>query len=427
MPKPPGILVVTTNRWPSAGRLSLALRAAGFSVAVLCPADSPVHKIRNLEMRFRFSGRSPVASLEHAVAEASPGLIVCTLDDQAVRAPTSPPTTRHKRSRTIQRRVELMTLIERSLGNVASLEATFEKSDLTALAAELGLQIPSTTIVDNAAALESVLANMRFPIMVKADDAWGGRGVSMAHSADEVRAHVRALLLPTLWPWSVRRLFGPIAWATSRRWQARWPKKISLQHVILGRPANRAVACWQGKILAGASVVALKTAGAFGPATVINVIEQDDMSAATERIVAKLGLSGFIGFDFMRDDAGRAWLIEMNPRATPICHLRLPTGNLAALLGAQLGGAEPAIDVPVVHQDTIALFPGEMKHAERAHVDATWYHDVPWDEPEFIEACLQPDLREKVRGMLRGRTPQALPSSQPNAGLPTQTNAERIL
>ncbi len=53
-----------------------------------------------------------------------------------------------------------------------------------------------------------------------------------------------------------------------------------------------------------------------------------------------------------------------------------------------------------MHRRTIALFPGEMKQGGQ-HVDASWYHDVPVDEPEFVEACLQSDLREKVRGLLR--------------------------
>jgi hypothetical protein len=46
------------------------------------------------------------------------------------------------------------------------------------------------------------------------------------------------------------------------------------------------------------------------------------MKAAAEIMARQLRLSGFLGFDFIIDRHDRAWLLEMNPRATPIAQCR---------------------------------------------------------------------------------------------------------
>ena len=65
----------------------------------------------------------------------------------------------------------------------------------------------------------------------------------------------------------------------------------------------------------------LATSYLFGPSTIVKIIDHSDVTAAAEAIVAKLGLSGFVGFDFMLDCANKAWFLEMNSRATPTCHI----------------------------------------------------------------------------------------------------------
>ena len=53
------------------------------------------------------------------------------------------------------------------------------------------------------------------------------------------------------------------------------------------------------------------------------VVEGVQMKAAARAIVRHLGLSGMCGFDFVLDATGAAHLIEINPRATQVNHLRL--------------------------------------------------------------------------------------------------------
>lgn len=114
------------------------------------------------------------------------------------------------------------------------------------------------------------------------------------------------------------------------------------------------------------------------------------MQAAAEKMASRLNLSGVHGFDFMLEEqTGHAYLIELNPRATQVCHLALEAGRdiPEALYAAALGkDAEPA---PVVtEKDAIALFPQEWTRDCASQFLQTAYHDVPWGEPELIRDCV---------------------------------------
>jgi hypothetical protein len=104
-----------------------------------------------------------------------------------------------------------------------------------------------------------------------------------------------------------------------------------------------------------------------------------------------LKLSGLYGFDFMiEDESEDAYLIEMNPRATQTCHLPLGPGrNLAAALRSAVCD-EAVREAPgVTDKDTIALFPQEWERDPASAYLSTAYHDVPWEEPELVRACIR--------------------------------------
>jgi len=71
------------------------------------------------------------------------------------------------------------------------------------------------------------------------------------------------------------------------------------------------------------------------------------MTIAAEHMVKRLELSGFVGFDFVLDSFNQAWMMEMNPRVTSICHFRLADGtNLAGPLCTQMMGLRPDNGIP---------------------------------------------------------------------------------
>jgi hypothetical protein len=152
------------------------------------------------------------------------------------------------------------------------------------------------------------------------------------------------------------------------------------------------VLCWQGEVLAGISVEAVETTHATGPSTVVRVIDQPEMKSVAEKLVRQLNLSGFCGFDFVIDHAsGKPYLIELNPRPTPSCHLALNSEtDMVCALFAKLAGAQPRRspkrDVP----ELIAYFPQELWRNRSSTYFRTAFHDVPWEEPDFVEMYFRP-------------------------------------
>jgi len=123
------------------------------------------------------------------------------------------------------------------------------------------------------------------------------------------------------------------------------------------------------------------------------------MSAA-EKIARRLNLSGLCGLDFMLEAAtGHAYLIEINPRSTQVGHLSLGPGrDIPAALFAAVTGQEPHTAAPLTTNDTIALFPQEWIRDSASPYLRSAYHDVPWEEPELIRACIQARKKQQNWG-----------------------------
>jgi ATP-grasp domain len=202
---------------------------------------------------------------------------------------------------------------------------------------------------------------------------------------------------------------------------------ISVQAHVPGRPANCAVACWCGDVLAATAVETVRLKTPLGASSVVRVVEGAQMKAAARAVVLELGLSGMCGFDFMLDDAsGAAHLIEINPRATQVNHLRLGAGHdLPAALRLALEGLPQPVPAPVAEVD-IALFPQEWSRDRNSpHLLGTGYDDVPYEEPELLrrygyaarlsspvlEASVETGMARLLRFVRRGN-PRARPTAR---------------
>jgi hypothetical protein len=284
----------------------------------------------------------------------------------------------------------IAALIERSLGSPESYPVVSARYDLLRLAAEEGLRVPHTKLVQTRDHLNAWQAEQPFPWVLKADETWGGRGVRIAHSSKEAEQ----FLLDVSRPFRLRRaikrmLVNRDAFWLQPWWEGRQPSVVVQAHVQ-GRPANCAVVCWTGKVLAGIGVDVVSADGLTGPASVVRIVNNPDMMLCAERIARRLNISGFFGLDFMIEDkSGDAYLIEMNPRCTPLCHLRLGKGrDLIGELWAQLAGKLPPEARSVTEKDMIAYFP-QAWNSKREFLQSS-FHDVPDGEPELIQELLQP-------------------------------------
>lgn len=390
---PPSILLTTTLRWPIAARLAIAFTNMGCRTEVLCPGQHPVAKTRAIRKIYPYSALKPLASLYGAIKSAAPDLIIPCDDDAAIQLHQLYINT----SGTSPAANTLRVLITRSLGTPEACTLATTRGQLMALAAGEGIRIPETIAITASNELNSWFAQHPFPAVIKTDRSWGGQGVSIVRNQQEA-LHALSMMTspPTVMNAIVRLLldrdlsfFLNLVKATRR--------DAIIQNFIPGIPANRAVACWQGQVLAGISVEAIRTQHQTGPATVVRVIENPEMSEAVNRLVRRLEISGLWGIDFILEESTKIpYLIEINPRATPICHLPLGMGrNLPAALYMQLTGSPP-IELPtMIDHDVIALFPGEWHRDPESSYLRSNYHDIPWDESGLIQECINRPWSER--------------------------------
>lgn len=130
-----------------------------------------------------------------------------------------------------------------------------------------------------------------------------------------------------------------------------------------------------------------------GPASVLRRANDRALEDAARKIAEYFGLSGLHGLDFMRDADGAAWLIEINPRATPTSHLAFGEGRdlAAALLGAWVGWPVAARQM-AANWETVALFPQAWRRDPASPWLFSLYHDVPWEDVELVRALVAEEI-----------------------------------
>ena len=366
----------------------MALAEVGFKVAALTPAGNPARRTRAVERHYAHRRWPALVSTLHAIEDWSPDFLVCCDDlsvDELQRLYLNIRAANNEAHRPVA------DLIEAALGAPAMFQTAREKSRLIPFAKSANLRCPQTTVLPGNKSAEPVLGTAIYPFLVKGDKSRAGRCVRVVRNQSEAATALWELQTPATWRRSVRKAFGRLVGRNGNRQIVPTPRHFrSLQEYVAGSAANRAVVCWEGEVLCGFSTEVIEMQYEFGPSTVAKFVENAEMTVATEVLVRRIKLSGFAGFDFILDGNGQAWLIELNPRATPSCHLCLANGtDLAGALFARVTGtpARKRTPIPTLN-DTIAFFPQELQRASNSEYLASCFHDVPWNEPDFVQACL---------------------------------------
>jgi hypothetical protein len=280
--------------------------------------------------------------------------------------------------------------IERSLGPPESYPIVSDRYELLQTAREEDIPVPATRRLRTVDDLANWQAGRTGPCVLKVDGTSGGYGIRIAHNADEARRsfHQLTRLLGT--PRVLKRLVVNRDPFWLRPWWHRSRPTVVAQSYIHGRPANCAVVCRNGRVLAGIAVEVVCTRGPTEPAGVVRVVDHPAMMVVAQRIARRLNLSGFFGLDFIIETVtGAAYLIEMNPRTTPLCHLRL--GRCRDMVGALIEhlSEKPVPEMPpVTRNDLIAYFPQHWSVPNEFFQSS--FQDVPSDEPELVQELLNP-------------------------------------
>jgi thioesterase domain-containing protein len=362
-------MIVTTMRWFSAARLAHALVEAGFSVSACRPAAHPLEVVEGLASDHRLTRRGRLDSLETAIRQAGPDIILPD-DERALNLLRR----LHARTRTTD--PEIAALIARSLGNLEDWPVITSRTAVAKEARTLGVAAPETAVIATAEALTAWAAERNPPVVLKTDGSWGGRGVAVARRPADLPGAWRAVSNPPTLPRAIKRVLVNRELDSLMARLRRVRPVVNAQQFVEGREAIVTAACVDGKVSALVCLEVVRASECRGPAAVVRTIEHPAMAQAARRLVDRFGLSGFCGFDFIVTGAGEARLIELNPRVTPTCHLLVEgdhrRGRTLALFPPEpapgtdpLAATSDVLDLPVRAHELIRR--GRQLTARRRH------------------------------------------------------------
>ncbi len=367
------ILLFTTVKWPSAARLAGAFSNLGAAVAAVFPRGHMLGFSRYLGAAYRYRPLDGANSVAAALRAAEPDWVV-PCDDRALTLLLS--------------LTSFTGLLERSLGPLEAYGVLLARAPSIAAARLLGITAPLTLAVPGRSALPQALREVGLPCVMKTDASWGGEGVRFVSNLAEAEDAFAALQgPPSRWRSLVRTILRKdIHFLAAARHPL--PAQVNVQALVSGTPATSAFVARNGEVLGALHMDVVSWKGSTGPASLMSRLRSAAMDEAAKKIAARFRLNGLHGLDFMRDREGVPHLIEINPRATQICHLPLEADLPACLIGA-------AERPPVTSARQIALFP-QLLTAES--LPNTIYRDIPWDDPGMLGAsagdamAVAPDL-----------------------------------
>ena len=227
-------------------------------------------------------------------------------------------------------------MIERSIGAGSAYAALESRSQSLQAAVALGIRVPATRPIESATDFRNL--ELEWPAVLKIDGTWGGAGVvhvlNQNHAEQVFSSLFGARRTAIAWKQFLINRHPVALWL----WRRRNGSIVTLQKFIPGREATTMFACWQGEVLASVTAEVLATKGTGGAATILRLLNNEEIERASRLMARRFMLSGLHGLDFVIDDATQApYLIEINPRATQLGHLNVsPQGSLAHALAARL-------------------------------------------------------------------------------------------
>jgi len=362
-------------------RLPKLFKEAGFRVGVLGLRSSLLHASRHCDERFRLRARrfEPLirSSLEKAFAAFRPDIIVpcderaVSIVDHWIGGQQASPLS-----------AGLRDCLVASLGKPERLAERSSKLRTLELARSIGVHTPRETKVTSRAECEQVAASFGYPVILKLSHGAGGNGVRLCRTAEQLGAAFRDFErgLSAVKAWRRRLLRRD--WFGSRF-------DILVQQFIPGRPAMSCIAVSGGRPLSIVTGFAENVTEPMGPASIVRIVDIPEIRQMTQAMAEAFEASGFLSFDFIVDEAGRAVLLECNARPTQIMHLgHLVDVDLARALHGVLQGAHEAPCEAPRGEREVAFFPQEWKRDPASSTVATGFHDVPWEDPVLLRAIL---------------------------------------
>ena len=390
---PPRLLLVALDNWLSTARLPAALCRAGFEVGLLSEpgvlAAKSTFVSRHLPLSIDDLWRGRLEQMWQALEAFAPDFVVAT-DPQAVRLVHFLLTRRCSARLSPAMRAVLL----RSVGASSTPDNYGCRTRMLRLAADAGLACPANRSVDH---LRQALAfgDLKgWPVFLKRDHTFGGRGVRLCTDAAALAAAYRDFTKADVPAWSPRGLLRRgrrlMRAALGRPEPLALPvgaSGTSIEAAVPGQPAFHVAVALEGRWLAGFSVeVEEFHPRPSGPSTRIRLHHDAAMDSAARKLIGALGHGGFCGLDFIRRPDGGLAFLEFNERPVTACHLGnlIGTDLCVALFSALTG--RPVDAPPWKENARVALFPQDWLRDPRAASRAGLYLDIPGDDPPLLAA-----------------------------------------
>ena len=370
------LMVCNSTRWIGAARMPRPLTRAGFDVSMLTPEGSLAAHTRFIARIGYLPVNTTPAQWVHAFAAMVKGTnpqFVMPCDDIALRLlqalVLSPPATMQPALAT-----ELGVLIRKSLGAPAHYRTAIGKTLLPPAAEALGIAVPAHRVVDGLAEAAEFAAEHGYPVVLKRDHSTAGDGVEICADRADLERWMAAFRNPAL------DLLDS-------------SDKLLIQKHIAGRTRFYPAMAWNGELLTGyAGEKLVGSATAKGPPTVNRYSRSPALREVARKLAAGFGITGFFSPEFIEEEAtGTPYLIEINRRLVGGAHRGSAIGvdHCAALHAALTGAPIPTrADLDEGEEHVTVHFPQEWLRDP----DSRWLRehpvDVPWDDPQLIEAML---------------------------------------
>jgi hypothetical protein len=374
----PVLLVSTETRRYGTARIPCALAKAGFEVTLLTPRDSLAEKSAFLarvgHLPEDLSVRQWLYAFTATVKATSPRLVI-PCDDMAFRllqsVVLSPPQDLQP-----ELQLEMAALIRASLGDPAGYRASVDHTLWPPAAAALGIPVSPFVIAAAVEEADAFAATHGDRLLVKHPNALSGQGFALCSGRDELARAFTLLSRP-----SALDFDEPSA------------GRLLVQAHLPGRARHYEIAAWQGTLLAGwAEDTLVADPAAAESGTVFRYHRSPEVRGFAEKLVRGLGMSGIFGLACRVDpSSGESSLVAINRRITPGSHRGSWLNvDLCASLHAAIQGLPPAsrADLDEGEEGADVRFPEEWLRDARSGYLRTYPVDVPWEEPELIEAML---------------------------------------
>jgi len=370
------LLISTAMHALGQARMSRSLAMAGFEVSLLAPRGSLAEKSRFAKKIGQLPENATAEQWIHAFAatvQATAPALVLPCDDTSFRLMQmlvyAPP---RNLQPALQRRLAL--LVTASLGAPAYFRTSVDKTLLCPAAEALGVRVPAHVVVEDPHEAEAFAAEHGYPVVVKRGHSTAGEGVAICSDAMELAQAFVVLRLPD--PTGLSEAYG---------------RRLLVQAHVPGRIQYYAGVAWKGALVSGMGVE--KVAGVpKGPSTVSRYFRSDALRDFSARLAQGFGMTGIFAPEFaIHERTGEPYLLELNRRMTHGTHRGAAMNvDAGAALFSALSGAPTTTraDLDEGEEHLCVHFPSEWLRDP----ESPWLRDhpvdVPWDEPELIEAML---------------------------------------